>query len=191
MDTTRSTLLLRVRQADDQAAWKEFFALYFPLLEKFAQRCGLDRDEAEEIAQSCMDSLVRRMRDFNYSPQRGKFKSYLFRMVSNKINTYRRRKRPGQLASEEMRLLRASEEETRTVWEGVWLKEHLRFALKSIESGFAGNTVAAFKLYALKSWPVEKVAAKLDMTANQVYLAKSRVTARLRKELTTAVGKVI
>ena len=36
-----------------------------------------------------------------------------------------------------------------------------------------------------------KVAAKLDMTTNQIYQAKSRVTARLRRELTTAVGKVL
>ena len=37
MPTTRATLLERVRDSRDAAAWEEFFALYAPLLEGYAR----------------------------------------------------------------------------------------------------------------------------------------------------------
>jgi RNA polymerase sigma-70 factor (ECF subfamily) len=40
-----------------------------------------------------------------------------------------------------------------------------------------------FDLYAVKGWPLEKVTRTMKVTAMQVYLAKHRVAALLKKEV--------
>ena len=40
-----------------------------------------------------------------------------------------------------------------------------------------------FDLYVLKKWPVRKVATTLQVNAAQVYLAKHRVSALIRREI--------
>ncbi|MCK4340659.1 MAG: sigma-70 family RNA polymerase sigma factor [Phycisphaerae bacterium] len=162
MDTTSTTLLERVR----------------------------DAAEAEEVAQECMESLARHLRSFQYSRSRGRFRSFLRRMANNQIANRQRRKRLLQARSGELEGL-AAPESTEQAWDRVWLREHLAYCLKNLASRCSDHTIQAFRLYALEDWPVEKVCRKLDLSANQVYLAKTRMIRRLRKEITQFVGDVL
>jgi len=192
MDTTRPSLLVRVKQPNDGNAWREFFDLYVPLLARFARSRGLKAEEAEDVAQECMNVLARTMPNFDYSRDKGSFKNYLFTQVSHQIADRLRRKRPRQAESGELRRLPAPEDDDAAKqWEHHWLKEHLAYCLKNIEGEFAPTTMTAFKLYVLEEWAVEKVCAVLNISSNQVYLAKSRVTRRLRGELTELVGEIL
>lgn len=192
MDTTRPSLLVRVKQPRDRSAWREFYRLYAPLLSRFARVRGMGIEEAEDIAQECMNVLARKMRTFDYSRGKGSFKNYLFTQVSHQISDRFRRKRPRQAESGELRRLAAPQEDDAVEqWDRHWLAEHLAYCLKNIESEFSPTTITAFKLYVLKEWPVGKVCQTLNINANQVYLAKSRVTRRLRSELTDLVGEIL
>ena len=188
MQTTRPSLLQRLRMSGDQDAWREFVALYQPLLGKYARRRGLNTNEAEEVAQSCMAKLSRTMGTFEYSRGRGSFKSYLFVMVTNAIANAARGRRLFRAGTDVLDNLKKSKTATDEQWDLHWLKEHLRYAIDRLEVEFTDSTIAAFKLYALQEWSVEKVCHTLGMTPNQVYLAKSRVTSRLRRELKELVG---
>jgi RNA polymerase sigma-70 factor (ECF subfamily) len=188
VQSTRETLLQRVRDPANQEAWSEFVRLYRPLLSAYARRCALKHDDAEEVAQECFDVLLRKMPDFRYAPAKGKFKNYLFKLVISRISNRFRKRRPRLAASGELRAAAAPGSTTTPQWDKEWLKRHLRFALERIETEFAEITIAAFKLYALQEWRVERVCDSLGMTANQVYLAKSRVTNRLREELERQLG---
>jgi len=192
MDTTRPSLLIRVKQKDDNSAWREFFRLYAPLLSRFARIRGLRAEEAEDVAQECMNVLSRKMKTFDYSRGRGSFKNYLFTQVTNQIADRVRRKRPRLAKSGELRKLAArADEQSAEQWDRHWLQQHLAYCLKTIETEFSSTTITAFKLYVLKEWPVDEVCRTLNITANQVYLAKSRVTRRLRHELIDLVGEVL
>jgi RNA polymerase sigma-70 factor (ECF subfamily) len=192
MDTTRPSLLVRVKRSDDKSAWREFYALYAPLLSRFGRSRGLGQEEAEDVAQECMNVLAHKMKDFDYSRDRGSFKNYLFTQVCNQIADRLRRKRPRPAESQELRRLPAPDDhELAKQWEMHWLQEHLAYCLKNIEAEFSATTITAFKLYVLEDWPVEKVCETLSTTANQVYLAKSRVTKRLRSELSELIGDVL
>lgn len=191
MDTTRPTLLLRVRHRDDQSAWKEFFDLYFPLLSRYARHRGLAQDQADEIAQDCMKVLAETMGSFDYSRDRGTFKGYLFTLVVRRIGDTLRRKRPQQAGTRVFEDLAETEPSPDERWEANWLRSHLLFCLQRIENEYTDSTIAAFKLHVLDEWSVEKVCEALKLSANQVYLAKSRVTQRLRREMTELVGDIV
>ncbi len=188
MQTTRPSLLQRLRTSGDGDAWREFVALYQPLLGSYARRRGLNTNEAEEVAQSCMEKLSRTMRTFQYTRSRGSFKNYLFVMVTHAIANAARGHRMLRAGTTVLDNLQKSKSANDEQWDFHWLQEHLRYAIDRLDLEFSSNTIAAFKLYALKEWSVEKVCSTLDMTPNQVYLAKSRVTSRLRRELEELVG---
>ncbi len=188
MESTRPSLLMRVKHRDDESAWREFCGLYSPLLKRFARMQRLSEEEAEDVAQECMNSLCNVMESFNYSRDRGSFKNYLYTLAVNRIASRKRRRRPRLAESGELQRIAVYDEDPAEAWEQQWLRQHLAFCLKEIESDFAPETIVAFKLYVLKERPVGEVCSTLNMTANQVYLAKSRVTRRLRTVLNELIG---
>jgi DNA-directed RNA polymerase specialized sigma24 family protein len=77
--------------------------------------------------------------------------------------------------------------------EACWLTEErnavLREAMATLhDSNLAPETIEAFELHCINGLPPQAVADRLGLTVNDVYLAKSRVTKRLRAvvEETTA-----
>lgn len=190
MHTTRPSLLQRLRIPGDEESWREFVGLYQPLLARYARRRGLNTNDAEEVAQSCMEKLSRTMRTFQYSRDRGSFKNYLLVMVTHAIANAARGHRMLRAGTDVLDNLQKSKSASEELWDNHWLHEHLKHALDRLDAEFSGTTIAAFKLYALKEWPVEKVCSALGMTPNQVYLAKSRVTSRLRRALEEMIGQM-
>jgi RNA polymerase sigma-70 factor (ECF subfamily) len=57
--TTRASLLSRVRDVADEAAWREFQALYHDLLIRFCRRQGLQEADAADVVQTVMANLLR------------------------------------------------------------------------------------------------------------------------------------
>ena len=54
MDTTRASLLLRIKDTRNTHAWAEFDAIYRPMLYRFARARGLDDAAAEDLVQHCI-----------------------------------------------------------------------------------------------------------------------------------------
>ena len=48
---TRPSLLIRVRDPADQAAWQEFVEIYRPVILRLAQHKGMQAADADDIAQ--------------------------------------------------------------------------------------------------------------------------------------------
>ena len=193
MDTTSTsvTLLNRVRDPSDAEAWQEFFQLYFPLVVKYVRWHGLNRLDAEEIAQQCMAALARQMRDFDYSPAKGRFRGFLRTMVRQRMIDRQRRKRIRQARTGELEAVAAPEETNDDgAWDRLWMREHLLYCIHRLESRYSPQTVEAFRLYALQDWPVARVCRVLGMTANQVYVSKTPMIRRLREDLARLVGNV-
>lgn len=190
MDKTSVTLLQRVKDPGDAQAWEEFFKLYYPLVMKYARIRGLRTSDAEEVAQECMRSLATHMPHFEYSTSRGRFRNYLSTMVHNKIYDLLRRKHPPTAGGAALDQVPAPEE-TEAMWDQVWLWEHLTYCIDRMESRCADHTMRAFRLYVLEGRPVEEVCQTLDLSANQVYLAKTRMIQRLRTEVRELVGNVL
>jgi RNA polymerase sigma-70 factor (ECF subfamily) len=69
----------------------------------------------------------------------------------------------------------------------LWDREHdqhvTRRLLELIEPEFSATTWQAFRRVVLEGAKAAEVAAELGITANAVWIAKSRVLARLREEL--------
>ncbi len=70
LETTRPSLLRRLRDPQDHDAWREFDARYGELVLRYCLSRGLQHSDGEDVRQMVMLSLSRTLRSFEYSPRR-------------------------------------------------------------------------------------------------------------------------
>ena len=189
MDTTRASLLQRVRNPKDQQSWREFFHIYEPLLYRYARARGLGRENAEELAQQCLALLTEKMPSFEYAKEKGGFKHWLRRVANNKVNDLFKKRVVPIAQSGDFRRPQEREPSPDELWEQQWEKRHLQYCLKLIQGEVAAHTYQAFEYHVIGGWPVTKVAEALEISVDQVYTAKSRVTRRLRTKMRELLGE--
>src|SRR4051795_4998932 len=93
--TTSRSLLEAIRDTANDRAWREFLALYEPMILAWCRRSGLGRSDAEEVCAEVLGKLVLVMRGFPYDPHR-KFRGWLKTVVTHAVADFwrHRRRRP-------------------------------------------------------------------------------------------------
>ena len=132
--------------------------------------------------------LVQQMPRYEYSSEKGRFKGWLRKITNNKINDMFKKRRPSLGTQDCFDTAQASEQSLEDLWEEQWLRKHLRYFLKQILEQVSDKTRQAFELHVVAGWPVEEVSKVLNMSADQIYAAKSRITRRLRKKVQSLLG---
>lgn len=183
---TQPSLLLRVRDVEDTEAWVRFVEIYTPLVSGFLVNRGLQQADASDLTQEVLQSVCGAIGRFEYDPQTGTFRSWLFRITRNKLNDYFQRKQKRQKIDAHMPEYQLSDEPpVVNELEEQWERDHqwhlVNWALKKISIEFAPKTIEAFKLATLENKPTDQVANKLGISIGAVYIAKSRVMVRLQE----------
>ena len=182
MYTTRMSLMDRVRNADDQIAWQEFYDIYKTLIYRYARRRDLTSADADEIVSQCFDSIARAMADFDYRPTRGKFRSWIKKLVNNKItNLQAKRRRESLLPNSQ--LDREQDVAHDGLWEEAWKREVLKSCLKQARAEVSSANYQAFHLSTFEGWEVGRIAATLGMTPQNIYRAKHKVLNAIRDKM--------
>jgi RNA polymerase sigma-70 factor (ECF subfamily) len=183
MNTTSLSLLERLRQGGDPDAWKRFTELYTPLLFYWALRLGLQAQDAADLVQDVFMVLVQKLPEFTYDRHRS-FRGWLRTVLLNKWRDRQRQRTETPLAGddsafEELAVPDAAAE----VGEADYRQNLLRRALELMQADFHPVTWQACREYVIAGRPAAEVAAELGISVGAVYVAKSRVLSRLRREL--------
>lgn len=188
LETTRNSLVLRIRDRGDSVAWREFDAIYRPILERFARMRGLSADAADDVVQQCMTTVSEHIIKFDYDPAKGRFKGWLRTIIQNVIHNEQRKR--GEVQADTAALDRATgaEPAADTAFDQIWQREHLKYCLERVRAKIEDSTYRAFQAYALEERPVDDVCAELNMTQRQVRLIKWRVTQMLREQMRYLIG---
>jgi len=90
---TRETLLSKVRSGDEKG-WSEFYDLYEDFIYSAARGSGLTPDESKDVVQDVMLSVQKYIADFVVDASRGRFRTWLRRIVQSRIaDQFRQKKR--------------------------------------------------------------------------------------------------
>lgn len=180
-DTTSGSLLSRVRDPADRAAWREFDARYGDLILRYIRRCGLRHSDAEDVRQMVMFKLARALPGFHYDPHRGRFRSFLGCVVHNE--TARHLARPDGRPAEvhtggevEPLAVTGSPDER---WEQEWMHHHLRLAMSRIRNAHDPRHLEVFERI-LAGDAIERVAQTFAMSVEAVHKIKQRIRDRLK-----------
>ena len=99
---TRATLILRLKNWQDQASWQEFFDTYWRLIYGVARKSGMTDSEAQDVVQETMLAVAKHMPKFTYDPSIGSFKAWLLNMTRWRILDQFRKRRTVEPASPAM-----------------------------------------------------------------------------------------
>jgi RNA polymerase sigma-70 factor (ECF subfamily) len=187
---TRVTLLARIRDGQDVVAWREFVQLYGPVVYRFARNRGLQDADAADLMQDVLRSVARNAHRMEYDPKKGTFRGWLYTVTRNKIYNFlsSQRNRPrgsgDSDAQERLEAAPAREEDGPDVeWEKEYQRRLTARAMERVRDEFQPATWDAFWQTAVEGIAAADVGAGLKMSPGAVYVAKSRVLARLRDEV--------
>jgi RNA polymerase sigma factor (sigma-70 family) len=180
---TRASLLLRLRNPRDEAAWREFIALYGPLVYGYARKQGLQDADAADLSQEVLGSVAGAVGRLDYDPARGAFRNWLFTVVRRKLSTWRRGSRPEAANPEVLEQCAAPED---AWWEAEWERQLFSWACQQVRREVTERTWEAFWRTAIDAQSGAEVAAALGLSVAAVYRARSRVVARLKELVQSA-----
>jgi RNA polymerase sigma factor (sigma-70 family) len=189
---TRHSLLQRLKRWDDQESWRDFFNLYWGLLYSTAIRAGLSDSEAQDVVQDTVILVSKKMEGFRYNPEVDSFKGWLLYLTRKRIALeYRRRARgrartpadPNEPNAEIEAFPDPAGPGLEKVWEEEWQRAKWDAAITRVKEQVALKQFQMFDLYVVKDLPAREVAQALGVAVAQVYLAKHRISALVKREL--------
>ncbi len=194
MPKTRPSLLVRLRDPQDERAWMEFLDIYEPLIYRLARRKGFQHADAIDLSQEVFLAVAAAIDRWDPDPAQGSFRGWLFRIARNlMINLLiKQKKNPQTAGNTEMTELLTqqpvSDAEDSALFDREYKREMFGWAAEQIRGDFRESTWKAFWLSSVEGQPIKQVATKLDLSLGAVYIARSRVMARLRQTIQRLEG---
>jgi RNA polymerase sigma-70 factor (ECF subfamily) len=186
MPATRPSLLVRLRDPRDEAAWVEFVDCYARLVYGYARKQGLQDADAADLSQEVLRAVAGAIGRLEYDPQRGAFRNWLFTIVRRKLANWRSSQKRHCLTGGESDAQRRLEQcpaaaTLELTWESEWQEQLFAWACTQVRRDISDVTWQAFWRTTIDDQPGKQVAADLGLSVTAVYSARSRVLARLRE----------
>jgi RNA polymerase sigma factor (sigma-70 family) len=195
-DATRSSLLRRLKNWDDQTGWQDFFDTYWKLIYAVAIKAGLSDAEAHDVVQETVVAVAKQMQADGYDRAKGSFKNWLCVITRRRIIDHLRRRKPDELQRRSPgsadiststdtihRLPDPASVEFETVWAEEWQKNLVDVAIERVKEQITSKQYQIFDLYVLKNLPLRRVSQILHVSATLVYVTKHRVNGLIRQEV--------
>ena len=183
MDSTSVNLLKRLRETTADSAWQRFVELYTPLIFHWGRQKGLSPDDSLDVVQDVLATLVVKLPEFQYDPSR-RFRARLKTVTVNRVTDLYRGHRLNSIRADTDAINRLTvADDTDLFVETQYRSVIVNRALELLRPEFREQTWQACWLQVVEDQKAPEVAERLKMPVNAVYLAKSRILARLRQEL--------
>ncbi len=190
---TRRSLLARIRDKRDGEAWSQFVAIYSPLVYRFVRRRGLQATDAADVTQEVFRAVAAGIRRFDYDRRQGSFRGWLITVARSKLHKFLRKRQTGMEGSGGTAVLKRLEQHASREDEDAFVEEEYQrclfhWAAEQVRGDFQESTWQGFWRTSVKGETTNEVADCLGMTVGAVYIARSRVLARLKEKIQQAEG---
>jgi RNA polymerase sigma-70 factor (ECF subfamily) len=189
---TRKTLIARLRITNsDTRSWAEFYDLYWKLVYSVALKAGLSPSDAEDVVQETFLKVSKHIKKFEYDPHKGRFRNWLCLITKQQVaNHYRKSKKLPELPSfwnEDPDKPFTEIPDPTNQWDDIWEAEDhkhtMHLAMTRLQDKVKPKQYQIFRAHCIKGMSVESVTEILEVSANEVYLAKSRVMPLFEEEV--------
>lgn len=150
---------------------------------------GLGQAEAEDVAQQCSQVVMERIAEYEHL---GSFKAWLRAIAEHKIVDHARRARrmvQGDSAFWSRQGSEPASESLEAMWDRQWARTHIMHCAERARQSVNESTYEAFEACVVRGMEPTEVAAILNITVAQVYVAKHRVLERIRAMLREIHGE--
>ncbi len=184
---TRPSLLLRLRGERDDEAWAQFLKLYEPLVMRLMRKRGLQDNDARDTTQQVLLRISGAIERYEPDGAAGSFRRWLYRVARNVVVTFltRQSRQPRLLDDRQLTetldaaLPRSTESD---LFDDEYQRQVLAWAMEQVRHEFRDATWLAFVETSVNGRAIPEVARELGLSAGSVYVARSRIIARLRAQ---------
>lgn len=182
---TRVSLIARICDVDDEDAWTEFVQIYQPVVQRFIQRHSLQYADAAEVTQEVLTRVAKSIESWDGDQERSSFRGWLYRITRNKtIDFLRRTKRErSKHAGQDCGLSQFADPSVSEAnrFQAEYEKQLFHWAARKVRPSIKPVTWKAFWMSAVEGQAISDVAKRLNIKCGAVYVARSRIMARLSK----------
>lgn len=192
---------MRLRNHNDQDAWRHFESVYRGVVARVAIRYGMQPADAADLGQDVMMRVSQNIHRFDPGKNQARFRTWLGTLIRSVV-VDRYRSKPKDVASgltEVQDLLFAlpaepSAEETENSSSSLVLQwsstlgdeekiEIFRWAANRIRNEYTESSWLAFWRTTVQNHAVNQVAEELGRSVGAIYTSRSRIMRRLREEV--------
>ncbi|MCA9261092.1 MAG: sigma-70 family RNA polymerase sigma factor [Planctomycetales bacterium] len=180
---TRHSLLIRLTDGCDSAAWAEFVETYEQPVLRYCISHGLQEADALDVMQEVLLAVHGAAADWKPTGRPGSFRKWLLRTAHNhclkSLRNGARRDRAAGGTSVQKMLNDVADMEASSEQEVEWRRWAFYWAANQVQREVAQATWQAFWLAAVVGMPPAQVAEKTGLSIGSVYAAKCRVIRRI------------
>jgi RNA polymerase sigma factor (sigma-70 family) len=186
---TRPSLLVRIRDPQDERAWAEFLDIYTPLIYRLARRKGLQDADAADLVQEVFRAVAGAIDRWDPDPSKGSFRAWLFRIARNLMVNFLIHQQRHPRASGDSQVGRLLEGQTAppgpesALFDAEYRRRLFAWTAEQVRPEFRTATWNAFWMTGVEGKDARLVAESLGISVGAVYHHKSRVMARLRQRI--------
>jgi RNA polymerase sigma-70 factor (ECF subfamily) len=168
----------------DSEAWSEFVQIYQPMIQRIVQKRGLQYADAAEVTQEVLGRVAKAIDRWDPDPAKGSFRGWLYRMTRNlTIDHLRRNKSPYMKRDSDtnfdLQQIPEPQEEELREFQVEYERQLFNWAATKVQSLFKPKNWQAFWLTTIDGLTIDAAAEKLKMPKGQIYVARSRVMAKI------------
>ena len=194
---TRVTLIERLQAPANtavwQAAWSDFYQVYWRVIYSLAMRKGLSQNEGLEVIQIVLVKIQGGLKTFEYDPKKGRFLSWIGRITRNEVFTYLRGKvcvakhfvniqSEGDEGDPFDRFAGSVPEPDGDALDSDLQQAVYAEALSRVRARRSDVKFRAFELHWIHEVPVGEVAKRLGISPNYVSVATNQLKAAIVEE---------
>lgn len=181
---THQTLIQRAQNPDDHQAWDDFVNYYQSFIKMVLRKSSIHIDEEDDLIQTILLRVWKGLPKYEYRKEEARFRTWLSTIIRNAVITHiNKLKDKGTVEFDlEDALKHASESSIEKIINDEWLDYVASLAMEKVSEVFSGNAIDVFRL-SLEEKSAREIAQELNITEESVFVLRSRVKSRLKKEI--------
>ena len=182
--STDSSMLRNV-QNGSEAAWYKFYEKYSALIHYIGQQRQLTKEECQDLNSEVMMIFWKKMDQFIYDRNKGKFRSYLGKIANYcAMLIYAKKQRVKQQQKEVLELeVLDYPNEVNEAFMNEWRDYLLAKAMEDLKEKVDTETYQVFYMSFVQNKSISEITAVTRKTANNIYVIRYRCLALLKEQI--------
>jgi RNA polymerase sigma-70 factor (ECF subfamily) len=183
---TRYSLIAHLKGGENERAWVEFVTLHEPFLQHLARRLGVPERHIPDVVQQVLLAIAKSVDGWSDDGETASFRRWMATVARNIVIKFMRKERREagcRGGTELVELLEQVPAEPDKQEIERYEHELIVWAAEQVRHEFIDTSWAAFWATVIDGQPVADVAKELGVSRGSIYMSRSRIMARIRKQV--------
>ncbi len=183
---TRKSLIVRLKNEQNEFAWREFVCSYEGFLIQLARRQGVPDRHIPDVTQQILLVIAKSIDGWKDDGNAASFRRWLSTVSRNVVIRFmsRERKQAGGIGGSDL-VAQLQNVEDKPDEQHVQKYQHelIVWAAEQVRHEFLESSWRAFWATVIDARSVDEVAAELGVSPGSIYMSRSRIMARIKKKV--------